>query len=59
MSKEMKGPLLEPKKKEGKKLWEKEKKGGLLKTEGPTGNPLWKNKESLNEKEKEVRKINE
>jgi|GEM_PF-6374178 hypothetical protein len=58
MSKEYQGPMIEPEKIDGKKLWEK-KKGNLLKTESPTGNPLWKDKDRIDEKTGEIRKLNE
>ena len=57
MSKEYKGDLLKPKKKDGK-LLKKEQKGDLIKTEGEKGNPLWKDTK-LNEDKNKKPKLNE
>lgn len=57
MSIERKGPMLKPKKKEGK-LLKREHKGDLIKKEGVKGNPLWKDTK-LNEDQKRKKLITE
>lgn len=57
MAKEHKGPMLKPKKKNGK-LLKKEHKGDLIKREGVKGNPLWK-ETKLNEDKKNKKLITE